>query len=292
MRELLANNDERRDLYVAMSSPELFRRDNKAAPALKRAVKGAYPVTKKAVPDDAERWLHQRVNDLLMPERDLEGRIEEAHHRNPLNFLGTARDKASSDGNARIDNLLEHYDVSEGNRGRNLLNLQHEDHDDIHNYARENGWEMQGKGTKGLALKLANAVNDDEIVGIVTEYLDTAVPALTARQDDLITARQASYDKARAFKSSANNPAELKNVSIDTVEDTTPIRDMEPDTDPISEAKQRAGARIRQTQGDRGEMAADDRTIIIDSGGGDVTINNPKGDDLGVERGQKSPRRK
>ena len=244
MRELLANNDERRDLYVAMSSPELFRRDNKAAPALKRAVKGAYPVTKKAVPDDEERWLNQRINDLLMPERDLEGRIEEAHHKNPLNFLGTARDKASSEGNARIDNLLEHYGVSEGNRGGNLLNLQREDHDDIHNYAREKGWEMQGKGTKGLALKLVNAVTDDEIVSIVTEYLDTAVPALTAKQDDLITARQASYDKARAFKAASVNPAEIKD--IDTVEKTTPIDNMQPATNAISEAKQRAGARISQ----------------------------------------------
>ena len=125
------------------------------------------------------------------------------HHKNALSLLGVVLDNADSEGKKMIYNLLEHNGVDVGNNARNLINLQIDDHDVLHNYAREMGWEMQGKGTKGLAKTLAESTDIQTTLDALQTYIDVAIPALRNKQDDLIQARELAYEKAKAYKDSS-----------------------------------------------------------------------------------------
>ena len=86
--------------------------------------------------------------------------------------------------------MLEHNGVSLGNEVSNLINLDIDDHDVIHNFARENGLEMQGKGTKGLAKRLMSADNLNDKLDAIQDYCDYGIPLLQEKADELITSRE------------------------------------------------------------------------------------------------------
>lgn len=177
--------DDRRDYDVLVQSPRLFEKTNAQGGALKRQLKEAMPTALNSGLSDEERFLNARLQGILSPER-IDGVIEEVHHKNALSLVGEALDRADDDGKERIYQLFDDRGISLGNEALNLINLDQESHDILHNYAREKGWEMQGKGSKGLALGIMNASNIDETIGYLEQYADEAVPTLTALQDELI----------------------------------------------------------------------------------------------------------
>ena len=126
---------------------------------------------------------------LLSPER-IDGVIEEVHHKNALSLLGTVLDRADSDGKQQIYQLLEHNGINMGNDIYNLINLEKIDHDELHNFARDQGLEMQGKGTKGLAARLINSGSTQETLGYLQDYIDYGIPMLQEKADELITATE------------------------------------------------------------------------------------------------------
>lgn len=179
----------RRDYDVLVQSPELFGKSNSQGGALKRQLKEIFPTTKNSGLSYEDRDLNARLTGLLSPER-IDGVIEEVHHKNALSLIGTALDMADDDGKRQIYNLLEQNGIQTGNNVFNLINLDIYDHDDLHNFAREQGLEMQGKGTKGLALRLQNARSNQEQLDTIQDYIDYGIPLLQEKADELITARE------------------------------------------------------------------------------------------------------
>ncbi len=147
------------------------------------------PTTKNSGLSYEDRELNARITGLLSPER-IDGVIEEVHHKNALSLLGTVLDNSNDFEKDQIYNLLEHNGVKSGNEIGNLINLNIDDHDELHNFAREQGLEMQGKGTKGLAAKLMTASTLDEKLKYIQEYCDIGIPLLRDKADDLITNRE------------------------------------------------------------------------------------------------------
>ena len=147
------------------------------------------PTTKNSGLSYEDRELNARVIGLLSPER-IDGVIEEVHHKNALSLLGTVLDNSDSFEKDQIYNLLEHNGVATGNQAANLINLDIDDHDALHNFAREQGLEMQGKGTKGLAAKLMTASSLDDKLSYIQDYIDYGIPLLRDKADDLITNRE------------------------------------------------------------------------------------------------------
>lgn len=186
MRESFEN---RRDYDVLVQSPELFEKSNSQSAALKRQLKAGMPTAKNSGLSYEDRELNARVQGLLSPER-IDGVIEEVHHKNALSLLGTVLDNCDDFEKAQIYNLLEHNGVTSGNRIDNLINLDIDDHDELHNFAREQGLEMQGKGTKGLAAKLMTATTLDEKLSFIQDYCDYGIPMLEEKADELITKRE------------------------------------------------------------------------------------------------------
>lgn len=186
MREQFKN---RRDYDVLVQSPELFEKDNSQSGALKRQLKAAMPTTKNSGLSYEERELNARVAGLLSPER-IDGVIEEVHHKNALSLLGTVLGNCNNFEKDQIYNLLEHNGVATGNQVANLINLDIDDHDVLHNFAREQGLEMQGKGTKGLAAKLMTASSLDEKLSYIQDYCDYGIPMLQEKADELITNKE------------------------------------------------------------------------------------------------------
>ena len=177
--------DDRRDYDVLVQSPRLFEKTNAQGGALKKQLKEAMPTELNSGLSDEERFLNSRLQGILSPER-IDGVIEQVHHKNALSLVGEALDRADDDGKERIYRLFDERGISLGNEALNLINIDEESHKILHNFAREKGWEMQGKGTKGLALGIMNASNIDETIGYLEQYADEAVPTLTALQDELI----------------------------------------------------------------------------------------------------------
>ena len=87
--------------------------------------------------------------------------------------------------------MLEHNGIEIGNRAGNLLNIGEIPHDEIHNFAREQGLEMQGRGTKGLAKLLAESTNINKTLEYLQDYIDYGIPLLREKQDELLTAQWA-----------------------------------------------------------------------------------------------------
>lgn len=175
----------KRDFDVLVQSPHLFEKSNDQAAALQRQLKKAMPTELNSGKSDADRFLNARIRGILTPER-IDGVIEEVHHKNALSLVGEALDRADDEGKERIYRLFDDRGISLGNEALNLINLDKESHDILHNYARDKGWEMQGKGSKGLALGIMSASNIDETIGYLEQYIDEAVPTLRALQDELI----------------------------------------------------------------------------------------------------------
>ena len=141
--------------------------------------------------------MNAKVAGLLSPER-IDGVTEEVHHKNALSLIGTALDKVDDSGKHQIHNLLEHNGVHLGNNIFNFINLDKSDHDELHNFAREMGLEMQGKGTKGLARRMADATTTGEILDYVQDYCDYGIPLLEEKANELITKTE-SRKKARGL---------------------------------------------------------------------------------------------
>ena len=191
---------DRRDYDVLVQSPELFEKSNDQAGALKRQLKSRFPVAQNSGLSYDERELNSRVQGLLLPER-VDGVIEEVHHKNALSLLGTVLDRADSDGKQQIYQLLEHNGINMGNDIYNLINLEKIDHDELHNFARDQGLEMQGKGTKGLAARLINSGSTQETLGYLQDYIDYGIPLLQEKADELITATEnRKQAKGRAYQ--------------------------------------------------------------------------------------------
>lgn len=183
MRNLFKDS---RDYDVLVQSPELFEKSNDQRAALKRQLKKMYPTAKNTGLSYEDRSLNARVTGLLSPER-IDGVTEEVHHQNALSLIGIALDKADDVGKHQIHNLLEHNGVDVGNNVFNLINLDKNDHDELHNFAREMGLEIQGKGSKGLARRLIDAKSNQEILDCVQDYCDYGIPLLEEKADELIT---------------------------------------------------------------------------------------------------------
>ena len=192
----------RRDFDVLVQSPRLFKKSNDQSAALKRQLKAAMPTELNSGLSEEERFLNARLIGLLSPERH-DGVIERVHHKNALSLIGEALDRADDDGKARIYQFLDERGISVGDEALNLINIDKESHNILHNFARDKGWEMQGKRSKGLALGIMNAQNIDEIIGYLEQYADEAIPVLTALQDELIghtEARKKAKGKVYQYK--------------------------------------------------------------------------------------------
>lgn len=192
----------KRDFDVLVQSPDLFEKSNDQSAVLTRQLKAAMPTTLNSGLSKEERFLNSRLIGLLSPERQ-DGVIEEVHHKNALSLIGEALDRADDDGKTRIYQFLDERCISIGNEALNLINLDKESHDILHNFARDKGWEMQGKGSKGLALGIMNAQNIDETISYLEQYADEAIPTLTALQDELIghtEARKKAKGKVYQYK--------------------------------------------------------------------------------------------
>lgn len=187
----------RRDYDVLVQSPELFERSNSQGGALKRQLKQMFPTAKNSGLSYEDRELNARLTGLLSPER-IDGVIEEVHHKNALSLLGQALDMSDDAGKRQIYNLLEQNGVHTGNNVFNLINLNIDDHDELHNFAREMGLEMQGKGTKGLARRLMDSKTDSERLDCIQDYIDYGIPLLEEKADELITSRE-KRKKARGL---------------------------------------------------------------------------------------------
>tara|TARA_R110002049_G_scaffold306352_1_gene504686 strand:+ start:191 stop:802 length:612 start_codon:yes stop_codon:yes gene_type:complete len=177
--------DDRRDYDVLVQSPRLFEKTNDQKGALKKQLKEAMPTELNSGLSDEERFLNSRLQGILSPER-IDGVIEQVHHKNALSLVGEALDRADDEGKERIYRLFDERGISLGNEALNLINMDKESHKILHKFAREKGWEMQAKGSKGLALGIMNASNIDETIGYLEQYADEAVPTFTALQDELI----------------------------------------------------------------------------------------------------------
>ena len=178
-----------RDYDVLVQTPELFAKDNNQKGALNRQLRAALPITKVSGLNFEDRQFNSRIKGLLSPER-IDGISEEVHHKNALSLLGTVINNANDSDRALIYKLLEDNEISIGNDIRNLINLNIDDHDELHNFAREQGLEMQGKGTKGLAAKLMNSTNISDTITYLQDYIDYGIPLLQEKADELITARE------------------------------------------------------------------------------------------------------
>ena len=97
--------------------------------------------------------------------------------------------------------MLEHNGIEYGNKLGNLLNLGTVPHDELHNFAREQGLEMQGKGTKGIAKLLAESKDINKTLEYLQDYIDYGIPLLREKQDELLTAQYAEAKrKAQNYK--------------------------------------------------------------------------------------------
>ena len=173
----------RRNFDVLVQSPELAVDQTSS---LKAQLGERFNVKKNSGLSYEDRELNARVQGLLRPEPG-----EEVHHKNALSLLGVVLDNADDAGKAQIYNLLEHNGIEVGNRAGNLLNIGEIPHDEIHNFAREQGLEMQGRGTKGLAKLLAESTDINKTLEYLQDYIDYGIPLLREKQDELLTAQWA-----------------------------------------------------------------------------------------------------
>ena len=192
MRALLPQA-KRRNLDVILQSPELAYDQ---ATALSSQLNDKFNVRKNSGLSYEDRELNARVQGLLRPE---EG--EEVHHKNALSLLGVVIDNADDAGKRQIYELLEHNGIDYGNRAGNLINIGKIPHDELHNFAREQGLEMQGKGTKGLAKLLAESKNIEQTLEYLQDYIDYGIPLLREKQNELLTAQYAkAKERAQNYK--------------------------------------------------------------------------------------------
>ena len=182
MRELVPQK-KRRNIDVILQSPELAYDQTGA---LSAQLNSRFNTQKNSGLSYEDRELNARVKGLLSPETG-----EEVHHKTALSLLGVVLNNADDVGKARIYELLEHNGIDIGNRAGNLLNIGEIPHDELHNFAREQGLEMQGKGTKGLAKMLAESTDIKQTLGYLQDYIDYGIPLLREKQDELLEAQYA-----------------------------------------------------------------------------------------------------
>ena len=172
-----------RDYDVLVSSPELYKKYSNVRDSQSVQLNDLMPTTKSSGLSEKEIQENLLVQKILRPEGD-----EQVHHKNALSLIGIALDKADDAGKAQIYNLLEQNGIDIGDSIYNLINLPKAVHEDHHRFTREQGLEMQGKGTKGLARKLQESTNIDSTLEYLQDYVDYGVPLIRENIDDLMTA--------------------------------------------------------------------------------------------------------
>lgn len=220
---------------VLVSSPEHFKKYNNVQNSQSVQLNSLYPVTKKSEPNANIRATNELVQKVLRPESG-----DQVHHKNALSLIGIALDNADDAGKAQIYNLLEHNGVNIGDDIYNLINLPQKVHEDHHRFTRDQGLEMQGKGTKGLARKIKDSSNIDETLEYVQDYIDYGIPMIRENIDDLLTDYHSSAEPVKRFADDSVLGAYRQALTGSTRADSP--------------------------------GANRDRALVIDSGGGDVTI--------------------
>jgi hypothetical protein len=186
-----------RDYDVLVSSPELYKKYSNVRDSQSVQLNNLMPTTKSSGLNEKEILENLLVQKILRPEGD-----EQVHHKNALSLIGIALDNADDAGKAQIYNLLEHNGIDIGDSIYNLINLPKAVHEDHHRFTRDQGLEMQGKGTKGLAKKLQESTNLDSTLEYLQDYIDYGVPLIRENIDDLMT----SYTQKGAKRFAGEDP--------------------------------------------------------------------------------------
>ena len=186
-----------RDYDVLISSPELYKKYSNVRDSQSVQLNNLMPTTKSSGLNEKEILENLLVQKILRPEGD-----EQVHHKNALSLIGIALDNADDAGKAQIYNLLEHNGIDIGDSIYNLINLPKAVHEDHHRFTRDQGLEMQGKGTKGLAKKLQESTNLDSTLEYLQDYIDYGVPLIRENIDDLMT----SYTQKGAKRFAGEDP--------------------------------------------------------------------------------------
>tara|TARA_R100000908_G_C3713209_1_gene118979 strand:- start:24 stop:749 length:726 start_codon:yes stop_codon:yes gene_type:complete len=179
---------------VLVSSPEHFKKYNNVKDSQSVQLNSLYPVTKKGESNIDTRATNELVQRVLRPESG-----DQVHHKNALSLIGIALDNADDAGKAQIYNLLEHNGVNIGDDIYNLINLPQRVHEDHHRFTRDQGLEMQGRGTKGLARRIKDSSNIDDTLEYVQDYIDYGIPMIRENIDDLLTEYHASAGAGKRF---------------------------------------------------------------------------------------------
>lgn len=182
-----------RDYDVLVSSPELYKKYSNVRDSQSVQLNDLMQTTKSSGLNDKEIQENLLIQKILRPEGD-----EQVHHKNALSLIGIALDNADDAGKAQIYNLLEHNGIDIGDSIYNLINLPKPVHEDHHRFTRDQGLEMQGKGTKGLARRLLDSGDIDSTLKYLQDYIDYGIPMIRENIDDLLTRHYASKSKFAA----------------------------------------------------------------------------------------------
>ena len=234
-----------RDYDVLVSSPELYKKYNDQRDSLSSQLNKIAPTRNtKSITED-ERLVNTAFQKALRPEKG-----DEVHHKNALSLIGIALDNADDMGKAQIYNLLEQNGINIGDDIYNLINLPLSVHKDHHRFTVDQGLEMHGKGTKGLARLIQKSSDNEKTLEYLQDYIDYGIPLIEENINDLLTA----YHKS---------PANLDKIRTRSV-DATNMKRFAADNDL---ARAIMASMREESPGDNR-----DRALVVDSGGGDVTI--------------------
>jgi len=192
-----------RDYDVLVSSPELYKKYNDQRDSLSSQLNKIAPTRNtKSITED-ERLVNTALQKALRPEKG-----DEVHHKNALSLIGIALDNADDMGKAQIYNLLEQNGINIGDDIYNLINLPLSVHKDHHRFTVDQGLEMHGKGTKGLARLIQKSSDNEKTLEYLQDYIDYGIPLIEENINDLLTAYHkspANLDKIRTRSVDATN---------------------------------------------------------------------------------------
>ncbi len=181
-----------RDYDVLVTSPEHYKKYSNVRGSQSVQLNKIAPVRGKNISEE-DKLLNKTIQKVLRPEKG-----DQVHHKNALSLIGIALDRADNAGKAQIYNLLEHNGIDIGDDIYNLINMPTSVHEDHHRFTRDQGLEMQGKGTKGLAKRLLDSTDIDSTLEYLQDYIDYGIPMIRENIDDLLTRHYASKSKFAA----------------------------------------------------------------------------------------------
>ena len=197
-----------RDYDVLVTSPEHYKKYSNVRGSQSVQLNKIAPVRGKDISEE-DKLLNKTIQKVLRPETG-----DQVHHKNALSLIGVALDKADDAGKAQIYNLLEHNGIDIGDDIYNLINLPTAVHEDHHRFTRDQGLEMQGKGTKGLAKRLLDSDDIDSTLEYLQDYIDYGIPMIRENIDDLLTRHYASKPKFSAERSELEQIPELREALL------------------------------------------------------------------------------